>query len=127
MKIVGPKNRLHLGQHLVFDEIYQPLFVMNSGEIWIGDYVIFGYEVKLYCGTHDYTKKNAERAKSPSIGYDIRIGNGVWIASSVIIIGPVTIGDHSVVAAGSVVKTSIPSGELWGGVPAKKIKSIEFK
>ena len=37
----------------------------------------------------------------------------------------VTIGNHAVIAAGSVVTKDIPSGELWGGVPAKFIKKID--
>lgn len=45
--------------------------------------------------------------------YLIEIGDGV------------TIGDRSVVGAGAVVTKSIPSGEIWGGNPARKIKKTE--
>ena len=41
------------------------------------------------------------------------------------IIGKVTIGDKSIVAAGSVVTRDIPAGEIWGGNPAKFIKKID--
>jgi len=49
------------------------------------------------------------------------IGRDVWIGCHVVVLPGVTIGDHAVVAAGAVVTKSIPSGEMWGGVPAKKI------
>lgn len=42
-----------------------------------------------------------------------------------LIVNTVTIGNHAVIAAGSVVTKDIPSGELWGGVPAKFIKKID--
>ncbi|EGQ8075549.1 hypothetical protein G5G46_004310 [Vibrio vulnificus] len=50
------------------------------------------------------------------------IGNDVWIGHGAIVKQGVTISDGAIVAAGSVVTKDIPSYEVWGGVPAKKIK-----
>ncbi len=50
------------------------------------------------------------------------IEENVWIASKATIVKGVTIGKHAVVAASAVVTKNIPSGELWGGIPAKFIK-----
>ena len=50
--------------------------------------------------------------------------NDVWIGMDVILLGGVTIGNGSVIAAGSVVTKSIPENVLAGGVPAKVIKSL---
>ncbi|CAI2299259.1 TPA: CatB-related O-acetyltransferase [Vibrio parahaemolyticus] len=50
------------------------------------------------------------------------IGNDVWIGHGAIVKQGITISDGAVVAAGSVVTKDIPSYEIWGGVPAKKIK-----
>jgi acetyltransferase-like isoleucine patch superfamily enzyme len=59
------------------------------------------------------------------------IDDDVWIGNGAIIVGPVSIGKGAVIAAGSVVVSDIPDCEVWGGVPAKKIKdrfpSIEEK
>ncbi len=52
---------------------------------------------------------------------EINIKNHVWIGANVIILKGVTIGEGAVVAAGAVVTKSIPSNEIWAGVPAKKI------
>lgn len=50
------------------------------------------------------------------------IEDDVWIGTASIIMSGVTIGAGSIVAAGSVVTKDIPPCEIWGGVPAKKIR-----
>jgi acetyltransferase-like isoleucine patch superfamily enzyme len=51
------------------------------------------------------------------------IEDDVWIGINSTIIAGVIIGKGSVIAAGSLVNKDIPSCEIWGGVPAKKIKN----
>lgn len=55
----------------------------------------------------------------------IVIQEGAFVGASSIILKGVTIGKHSIVAAGSVVSKSIPAGEIWGGNPAKFIRKAE--
>lgn len=50
------------------------------------------------------------------------VGNDVWIGHNATIIGGLTIGDGAIIAAGAVVTQDIPPCEIWGGIPAKKIK-----
>lgn len=54
---------------------------------------------------------------------EIFIGDNVWLGCNVVILKGVLISDGAVVAAGAVVTKSIPSNEIWGGVPARKIGS----
>lgn len=54
----------------------------------------------------------------------IIIGAYAFIGAHSIIVRGVTIGDYSIVAAGSVVSRSIPSKELWGGAPARFIRKL---
>lgn len=54
----------------------------------------------------------------------IAIGNNVWIGTGAIILPGVSIGDHSIVAAGSVVTKSVPAKKLVGGNPAQMIRDI---
>lgn len=54
--------------------------------------------------------------------YQITIGNDVWIASNVLLLGGVKIGDGAVVAAGAVVASDVPPYAIVGGCPAKVIK-----
>ena len=55
----------------------------------------------------------------------IIIGNNCFIGAYSTILCGVTVGDNAIVGAGSLVVKSIPPGEIWGGVPAKKIGDVE--
>lgn len=50
------------------------------------------------------------------------VEDDVWIGFGATVIGGVTIGKGAVIAAGSLVNKSVPPCEIWGGVPAKKIR-----
>jgi acetyltransferase-like isoleucine patch superfamily enzyme len=63
--------------------------------------------------------------RTTTIGKPIVIEKNVWIAAGAIIIGGVTVGENSVVAAGSVVTKDIPPNTLVGGNPAKVIRPID--
>lgn len=56
---------------------------------------------------------------------EIQIGNGVTIGANAVVMSAVKIGDGAIVSAGSVVLkgTQILAGEIWGGVPARKIRA----
>lgn len=51
------------------------------------------------------------------------VEDDVWLGHRVTVVGGVKIGKGSIVAAGSVVNKDIPPCEIWGGVPAKKIRN----
>ena len=55
----------------------------------------------------------------------VHIGNNVFIGAKTVILPGVTIGDNVVIAANSSVTKSIPSNEVWGGVPAKPIMTTD--
>ncbi|MBI4825097.1 MAG: acyltransferase [Nitrospirae bacterium] len=63
-----------------------------------------------------------------NMGYEndkeVRIGKNVWIGMNVLILKGVTIGDNSIVAAGSVVVKDLPSNVIAGGNPAGVLKSL---
>jgi acetyltransferase-like isoleucine patch superfamily enzyme len=103
------------------------LFNTSSGRIAVGDYSFAGHNASVITGTHDYNKLMKERQLDfPSEGRDIIIGRGVWLGTNALILGPCKVGDHSVIAAGSVVLpgTDIPAFTLVAGVPARIIRSI---
>lgn len=88
--------------------------------IKIGDNVVFSSKVHVLA--HDAsTKKYTGYTK---IGL-VNICDDVFIGANSTILPNVTIGKGSIVAAGSVVTKSIPPGEVWAGVPAKKIYNVE--
>ncbi len=51
-----------------------------------------------------------------------RIGADVWIGHSAVVMRGVTVGDGAIVAAGAVVTRDVPAREVWGGVPARKLR-----
>ena len=54
----------------------------------------------------------------------ITIGDNVWVAAQCVVLPGVTIGNDAVIAAGSVVTRNVPAGEIWGGVPARRIRAV---
>jgi maltose O-acetyltransferase len=81
--------------------------------------------VTIVTGSHKIGNKL--RAAGHGYSSDINIGDGVWIGVGSIILGGVSIGNGSIIAAGSVVNKDVPSGVIFGGVPAKFIKTIEYE
>ena len=55
------------------------------------------------------------------------IGNHVWIGANAVVLTGVTIGDHSIIAAGSVITKDVDSYSIVAGVPAKLIKQMDRK
>lgn len=56
---------------------------------------------------------------------EIRIGKNCFIGNNVTILQNVEIGDNVIVGYGSIVTKNIPSNEVWAGVPAHKIETID--
>jgi len=124
-RFLGGRQRLLCSKKV---KIQNTFFNLNSGTVTIGDGTFFGSYVSVLTGTHNIELKGAERKKAPTKGSDIVIGQGVWIASHAIIIGPCTIGDNAVIAAGSVVTPGVyEAGCMYAGVPAKLKYKIDFK
>jgi acetyltransferase-like isoleucine patch superfamily enzyme len=51
----------------------------------------------------------------------INLQDDVWLGANVVILKGVTIGSGAVVGTGAIVRTDVPAGEIWAGVPARKI------
>ncbi len=116
-------NRLEIAPNAV---VNNAVFNLSSGSICVEDWAFFGHEVKLLTGTHDPAKFGRERQMAiPPKGRDIVVKSGAWIGTGAIILGPCTIGEHAVVAAGSVVRKDVPPFAIVGGTPAKIIKMLD--
>jgi acetyltransferase-like isoleucine patch superfamily enzyme len=102
--------------------INQNCTIYDLAPVTIGDDVLIGPNVSLITDSHPVapSQRTAYVVAKP-----ITIERGVWIAAGATVIGGVTIGENSVVAAGSVVTKDVPANTLVGGNPAKVIRSIE--
>ena len=94
--------------------------------ISVGHHVVISERVVLRDSDNHqvcHLSKSGEVSDLPSLTAPIVIEDQVWIGMNVIILKGVTIGEGSIIAAGSVVTRDIPSHCLAAGVPAKVIKS----
>ncbi|WP_249780056.1 DapH/DapD/GlmU-related protein [Bradyrhizobium sp. dw_411] len=93
----------------------------DLGGLDIADDVMIGPNVSLITSGHPV---EPSRRRDFTIAKPIVIERNVWIAAGAIIIGGVTVGENSVVAAGAVVTKDVPPNTLVGGNPAKVIRAI---
>jgi acetyltransferase-like isoleucine patch superfamily enzyme len=122
--VFGDAARVKLGKDVILNDA---LINTSSGTVTLGDYAFCGHGVCLLTGHHDYTlTRYARQAGVPQQGRDIVVGAGTWIGSNATVLGPCTIGDDAVIAAGSVVTGAVESGWVYGGVPARPIKRIKL-
>lgn len=123
--IHGPVDRLNLGEQV---SLGNTLFNTRSGRITVGNRVMFGHNVMVLTGKHDYTVSgvSGHRPTLEDAKRDIVIGDGAWVASGAIILGPVRIGENAVIGAGAVVTKDVPANVLAAGNPACVIKPISI-
>jgi N-acetylglucosaminyl-diphospho-decaprenol L-rhamnosyltransferase len=138
---VGEVGKLTLGR----DVRYAPnVSFANAERITIGDRTRVGARTSLWAGDHAgairigsdcnfapncfVTASNygiepgTPFLDQPKVDADIVIGDDVWFGTGVVVLAGVTIGSHTVIAAGSVVTKDIPPNSIVGGVPAKVIR-----
>ena len=95
--------------------------LIQSG-VTIGNNVIMGPDVKIYSKNHCYDSVDIPIQKQGEVARSTIVGNDVWIGANVIILPGRRIGNHSVLAAGSVIIHDVPEYAVVGGNPASVIK-----
>lgn len=96
--------------------------VLDVAPVTIGSRTMFGPNVQVYTATHPLN--HIVRSSGKEYAKPILIGEDVWIGGSAVICPGVTIGDRSVIGAGSVVTKNIPSDVFAAGNPCKVIRSL---
>lgn len=111
--------QIHLGRDVFFNF---NCVVLDVCRVEIGDFTLIGPAVQIYTATHPL---DAKQRRERELGKPVTIGADVWIGGGAIICPGVSIGDRSVVGAGSVVTKDIPEGVLAAGNPCRVIRPVE--
>lgn len=101
------------------------LTLVDDTYIYVGDYTMFGPNVVLATAAHPILPELCE--KGYQYNAPIHIGKNCWLGAGTIVLPGITIGDHSVIGAGSIVTKDIPSHVIAVGNPCKVLRKIDEK
>lgn len=110
---------IHIGNKVFFNF---NCIVLDIMKVIIGDNTLLGPSVQIYTAMHPMNWQ--ERASGLEFAKPITIGSDVWIGGGAIICPGVTIGDRTIIGAGSVVTRDIPSDVFAAGNPCRVIKNV---
>lgn len=121
----------------------QPPFACDYGSnIWIGDRVYLNFncvildcaEVRIGDGTQiasgvqllaaDHPREPHLRRELLELARPVTIGSNVWIGAAAIVCPGVSVGDDSIIGAGSVVTRDVPAGVVAVGSPARVVREL---
>lgn len=111
-------KNIHLGERVFFNF---NCVVLDVCEVRIGAFSQFGSGVQILTPLHPLDA--AERRKT-EYGKPVTIGEDVWVGAGALILPGVTIGDRTVIGAGSVVTRDLPSDVLAVGNPCRVVRKI---
>lgn len=96
--------------------------ILDAAKVTFGDCVLIAPHCGFYTAGHPLDAERRNRGLE--YAYPITVGNHVWIGGGVQVLPGVTIGDNTVVGAGSVVVKDLPGGVLAVGNPCKAVRKI---
>lgn len=98
------------------------LTLVDDSHIYVGDYTMLGPNVVLATAGHPILPELREKAYQYNM--PVHIGRNCWLGAGVIVLPGVTIGDNTVIGAGSVVTKDIPANVVAVGNPCRVIREI---
>ena len=112
-------SNVHFGKNVVVNFNAN---LVDDGEIFIGDDVMIGPNCNIATAVHPVSPRL--RRHKLQFNKSVHIGNNVWMGAGATVLPGVTIGDNSIVGAGSVVTKDVPANVIVGGVPARVLREI---
>src|SRR3990167_8321143 len=100
--VIGDRGRIQAFSFI-------PDGVTLEGDVFIGPRVTFTNDPELICGGRDFWK--------PTL-----VKRGAKLGAGVCVLAGVTIGEDAKIGMGAIILNDIPAGEIWAGVPARRIK-----
>ena len=95
--------------------------VVANHRIEIGDDCLIGDLAAIFDSNHHQLEPSSPTRIAP-----VRLGANVWVGRSAMILPGVTVGDHAVIAAASVVTVDVPPRTLVAGAPAKPVRTLDI-
>lgn len=99
------------------------LVILDCAKVTFGNYVFIGPNCSFYTASHPLDVK--QRNQGLESAHPITVGDNVWFGGNVVVLPGVTIGNNSVIGAGSVVTKDIPDNVVAVGNPCRIIKHID--
>lgn len=122
---IEPDFRCEFGKNItVEDHVYINFgcVILDCAEVTIGAHALLGPNIGLYAVNHAADAE--ERISGGCSGKPIRIGKNVWLGGDVKVLAGVTIGDNTIIGAGSIVTKDIPPDVIAVGNPCRVIRKI---
>ncbi len=94
------------------------------GPVTIGSHVNLAQGITITALNHNFSDPQKRIDEQGVSTIPVTIGDDIWIGANAVVLPGVTIGNHSVIAAGAVVTKDVPPHSLAAGVPAKIIRQI---
>ncbi|MBE6664324.1 MAG: sugar O-acetyltransferase [Ruminococcaceae bacterium] len=113
------------GHHTHFGKFVYANFnltLVDDTHIYVGDYTLIGPNVVLATAGHPILPELREKAYQ--FNMPIHIGKNCWLGAGVVVLPGVTIGDNTVIGAGSIVTKDIQSGVVAVGNPCRVLREI---
>jgi putative colanic acid biosynthesis acetyltransferase WcaF len=115
--VIKPRINIHMPWKLeIGDDVWigEEVFILNFEKVRIGSNVSVSQRAFLCCGNHDFRIPSMPYRNAP-----ITLEDGCWVGAACFVGPGVTIGLDSVVSAGSIVVSSLPSNGIYSGNPVK--------
>lgn len=112
-------HHVHFGKNVYAN--FNVTFVDDT-HIYVGDYTMLGPHVVIATAGHPILPELREKAYQYNM--PVRIGRNCWLGAGVIVLPGVTIGDNTVIGAGSVVTKDIPANCVAVGNPCRVLREI---
>ena len=109
---VAVGRNVHIGPYSV---------IYAHGGVEIGDDTLIAMHCCIAAANHNVPPMGTSIRSQPDVAAKVRIGRDVWLGARVCVLAGVEIGDGCVVGAGSVVTSSLPSGSIAHGTPARVV------
>ena len=122
---IEPDFKCEFGKNITIEDNVYINFgcvILDCAEVTIGSNTLLGPNIGIYPVNHstDYE----ERINGGCYGKPIHIGKNVWFGGDVKILAGVTIGDNTIIGAGSIVTKDVPSNVIAAGNPCRVIRKI---